>query len=59
MKFILVGLCILSFGLPGWAMGSKPQVKKEPKYKLEILKMEFISAPAATREFKGGKQNVK
>ena len=27
------------------AMGNKPPVKEQPKYKLEILKMEFVPAP--------------
>jgi len=57
---ILFAFCILTFALSAaYAMGSKPPAKKEPKYKLEILKMEFITAPTATREVKGGKQNVK
>jgi hypothetical protein len=61
MRWLLLGFSILalSFAAQSYAMGSKPPVKKEPKYKLEILKMEFISAPTATREVKGGKQNVK
>jgi hypothetical protein len=30
------------------AMGNKPKVKEEPKYKLEILKMEIITIPSIT-----------
>jgi protease I len=30
---------------PAGAMGAKPPAKEEPKYKLEILKMEFVNAP--------------
>ncbi|MCU0641890.1 MAG: hypothetical protein MUC35_07435 [Candidatus Margulisbacteria bacterium] len=38
---------------PGLAMGSKPAApKEEPKYKLEILKMELVPAYNLTREAK-------
>lgn len=60
IRWILLVLSIFALSIePAFAMGGKPPAKKEPKYKLEILKMEFISAPTATREVKGGKQNVK
>lgn len=31
-------------------MGSKPPAREEPKYKLQILKMEFVPAYLATPE---------
>lgn len=37
---------------PALAMGSKPPAKAEPKYKLEILKMEVIPAYKVTPEAK-------
>jgi hypothetical protein len=45
----------LKFGFlssPGLAMGAKPPAKEEPKYKLEILKMEIIPAYEITSEIK-------
>ncbi|MFH1683826.1 MAG: hypothetical protein ABIA67_02960 [Candidatus Margulisiibacteriota bacterium] len=52
----LLGFGIWSFGFAAWAMGGKPPAKKEPKYKLEILKMEVITAPAPSPEAKGSKE---
>ena len=46
-KLILVIPCLMLFG--NWsasnAMGNRPPTKEPPKYKLEILKMEFVPAP--------------
>ena len=46
----LIFFCALSFTLlfvsSALAMGGKPPVKQQPKYNLEILKMEFVGAPS-------------
>ncbi len=50
--FLLIMACSLALGNGSIsnAMGNKPPVKEEPKYKVEILKMEIITAttPAST-----------
>lgn len=42
-------MCHWSFA---YALGGKPPEKEEPEYKLEILKMEVITAPSLTYETK-------
>jgi len=53
-KYINFALCTLIFALlfssVAWAMGGKPPAKVEPKYKLEILKMEIVPAVPSSPE---------
>ena len=42
---IMACLLLLGSGSIAGAMGNKPPAKAEPKYKLEILKMEIVPAP--------------
>ncbi|OGC35647.1 hypothetical protein A2311_03655 [candidate division WOR-1 bacterium RIFOXYB2_FULL_48_7] len=44
---LIISLIFVILLTPCLAMGSKPK-PAEPKYKLEILKMEFVTAPATS-----------
>lgn len=52
MKIIIPSLVISSLVISHsvWAMGGRPPAKEEPKYKLEILKMEVITSPTPSAE---------
>jgi len=45
--WIIIWLLLLGYWSFALAMASKPPSKEEPKYKLEILKMEVVPAPQA------------
>ena len=48
-SLVIIWLLFLGYwSLPAWAMGGKPPVKEEPKYKVEILKMEVVTSPTPT-----------
>jgi hypothetical protein len=61
---ILFSISLLVFSIyalsltPALAMGSAPK-KEEPKYKVEILKMEIVSQPATKEVSKTKKSNLK
>jgi hypothetical protein len=61
---ILFSISILLFSIytlaltPALAMGSAPK-KEEPKYKVEILKMEIVSQPATKEAATPKKSTVK
>lgn len=48
---IIIGICLIVtlFNCTAYAMGGQPP-KEKPKYKLEIMKMNVITAPAKTKE---------
>ncbi len=51
MKEVLILLTLVILTSSVFAMGGKPPEKEEkPKYKLEILKMEVVTAPAQSKE---------
>lgn len=52
MRYISFFLCILHLGSLSlaYAMGGEPPKKEEPKYKLEILKMDVVQAQSQTIE---------
>jgi hypothetical protein len=54
MKKVLLVLALLTIALgAAYAMGNKPAApKEEPKYKLEILKMEIVPAYEVSPEAK-------
>lgn len=52
--FLVIGVLVLGISFPAWAMGSAPK-KEEPKYKLEILKMELVPTITATMELNTSK----
>jgi hypothetical protein len=51
-------MALLCFAQPALAMGSAPK-KEEPKYKVEILKMEVVSQPATKEVSKTKKSGLK
>ena len=50
MKEFLILLTLVILTSSVFAMGGKPPEKEKPKYKLEILKMEVVTAPAQSKE---------
>lgn len=51
MTKLFAFLALVTLASSAFAMGgSPPEKKEEPKYKLEILKMELVTAPAQTLE---------
>jgi hypothetical protein len=60
LVFLEVGCLTLGFlSAPAFAMGSKPQPKEEPKYKLEVIKMEFVPSYQMTLESKAAVKPLK
>ena len=50
LSLFVTTLSILILANVVFALGGKPPPKEEPKYKLEILKMELVTAPAQAKE---------
>jgi hypothetical protein len=55
----LVFIILLAVSPATQAMGGKAPAKEEPKYKLEILKMEIINGPSTTEVTVPKKQTPK
>lgn len=58
VSYLVIAILVIGICRPAAAMGTAPK-KEEPKYKLEILKMELIPAITLSPEVKATKKPAK
>lgn len=56
-NYLVIGILVIGICLPAFAMGTAPK-KEEPKYKLEILKMELVPTMTASLEIRSDRSAV-